>query len=359
MEAGTAPRKREAMAERTGGRLKVAVLFGGTSMERDVSIASGAQCVAALREAGHDVVAVDTATGVLDAAAERRLLVSGVAPAPPEEASLDLLRSGEVTSFVRAPELEGVDVIFLALHGGAGEDGTLQALLDLVGVPYIGSGMLASAVAMDKDIAKRLFRDAGVPTPAWRMAPVAAAEVAEAIGYPCVVKPSKQGSTVGLTVVKDPKDLERAVEEAFRFDDEVMIEQFIAGRELTVPILGEEALPVGEILSKKEVFDYEAKYQPGMAEEIFPADLEAELAAEAQRLALLAHRALKLGGYSRIDFRLDAAGMFWCLEANTLPGMTSASLFPKGAQAAGMPFPALCDRLCRLAIEEHAAKRRV
>jgi D-alanine-D-alanine ligase len=339
--------------------LKVAVLFGGTSMERDVSIASGAQVIRALREAGHEVVAVDTATGVLDSGAERRLLAAGVAPKPPEEESLDLLRSGDVTSFVRAPEMAGIDVIFLALHGGAGEDGTLQALLDLVGVPYIGSGMLASAVAMDKDIAKRLFRDAGVPTPAWLMTPVDGVQVRREVGFPCVVKPSKQGSTVGLAVVRDAAGLEPAIAEAYRFDDEVMIEQFIPGRELTVPVLGDEALPVGEILSKNEIFDYEAKYQPGMAEEIFPADLTAGEAAEAQRLALVAHRALKLGGYSRIDFRLDADGVFWCLEANTLPGMTSASLFPKGALAAGIPFPELCDRLCRLAIEEHRRARRV
>jgi D-alanine-D-alanine ligase len=339
--------------------MKVAVLFGGTSTERDVSIASGAQVVKALREAGHDVVAVDTATGALSAADERRLLVSGVAPAPPEEAALDVLRTGDVTALTRAPELEGVDVIFLALHGGTGEDGTLQALLDLTGMPYIGSGMLASAMAMDKDISKRLFRDAGVPTPPWLMAPVTVQDVLEMTGFPTVVKPSKQGSTVGLTVVKRPEDLNAAIAEAFRFDDEVMIERFIAGRELTVPILADEALPVGEIIVQREIFDYESKYQPGMADEVFPADLTGEQTVTIQFLALKAHRALKLSGYSRIDFRLDEEGTFWCLEANTLPGMTAASLFPKGAAAAGISFPRLCDRLCRLAIEEHRGKRRV
>jgi D-alanine-D-alanine ligase len=313
----------------------------------------------ALREAGHDVVAVDTATGALSAADERRLLVSGVAPAPPEEAALDLLRTGDVTALTRAPELEGVDVIFLALHGGTGEDGTLQALLDLTGMPYIGSGMLASAMAMDKDISKRLFRDAGVPTPPWLMAPVTVQDVLEMTGFPTVVKPSKQGSTVGLTVVKRPEDLNAAIAEAFRFDDEVMIERFIPGRELTVPILADEALPVGEIIVQREIFDYESKYQPGMADEVFPADLTGEQTVTIQFLALKAHRALKLSGYSRIDFRLDEEGTFWCLEANTLPGMTAASLFPKGAAAAGISFPRLCDRLCRLAIEEHRGKRRV
>jgi D-alanine-D-alanine ligase len=342
-----------------GRRLRVAVLFGGTSSERDVSIASGAQVIEALRAGGHEVVAVDTAAGVLDAAAERRLLKSGVAPAPPEESALDLLRTGDATAITRAPELERVDVLFLALHGGAGEGGQLQAVLDLTDIPYIGSGMLGSAVAMDKDVAKRLMRFAGVPTPDWLMAPVLLEDVDEQIGYPCVVKPSKQGSTVGLSVVRRSDDLEAAVELAARFDDEVMIERFIPGRELTVPVLGDDPLPVGEIVSGGEIFDYQAKYQPGGAEEIFPADLTGPQTVEIQRLALRTHHALKLRGFSRVDFRLDDDGTFWCLEANTLPGMTAASLFPKGAAAAGMPFPAVCERLCRLAIEEHGRRRRV
>jgi D-alanine-D-alanine ligase len=339
--------------------VKVAVLFGGTSEERDVSIASGAQVVKALRSAGHDVIAVDTATGVLSAADEERLLQAGVAQRPPDAEALDVLRTGNVMAFVRAPEMEGVDVMFLALHGGDGEDGTLQALLDLVGIPYTGSGMVGSAVAMDKDISKQLFRFAGVPTPDWLMAPASADEVEQTIGYPCIVKPSKQGSTVGLTVVRENDALEPAIHEAFRFDDEVMIEAFVPGREVTVPILGEDALPVGEIITAREIFDYEAKYQPGGAEEIFPADLNGEQTITVQALALHAHAALKLRGYSRIDFRLDEQGVFWCLEANTLPGMTSASLFPKSAAAAGIDFPALCERICELAIEEHESRHRV
>lgn len=335
--------------------MKVGVLFGGTTEERDVSIASGAEVVRALREAGHGVVAVDTATGVMDADAEAALLVTGVAPEPPDRGRLDLLRTGDPTSLTRAPELDGVDVLFLALHGGAGEGGALQALLDLVGLPYTGSGMLASAAAMDKDIAKRLMRFAGVATPDWLMAPTDVAEVAREIGWPAVVKPSKQGSTVGLTVVKSPDGLAEAIATALEFDDEVMVEAFVPGRELTVPVLGDEALPVGEIISRNEIFDYEAKYQPGMAEEIFPADIDDDAAEEAQRLALLTHEALKLSGFSRVDFRMDEAGVLWCLEANTLPGLTSASLVPKSAAAAGISFPRLCERICELAIEEHAA----
>ncbi|MFW5947518.1 MAG: D-alanine--D-alanine ligase [Gemmatimonadota bacterium] len=336
--------------------MKVGVLFGGTTEERDVSIASGAEVVRALREAGHEVVAVDTATGVLDGAAEAEVLRSGVAPEPPGRGRLDMLRTGDPTSLTQAPALEGADVLFLALHGGAGEGGALQALLDLVGLPYTGSGMLGSAVAMDKDIAKRLMRFAGVPTADWLMAPVDVATVEAELGWPAVVKPSKQGSTVGLTVVKSPDGLDAAVALAAEYDDEVMVEAFVAGRELTVPILGDEALPVGEIISKHEVFDYEAKYQPGLAEEIFPAEIDDDRTAEARRLALATHRALKLRGFSRVDFRMDADGGLWCLEANALPGLTSASLVPKSAAAAGIAFPRLCERICELAIEEHRAR---
>ncbi|MGK7312454.1 MAG: D-alanine--D-alanine ligase family protein [Candidatus Longimicrobiales bacterium M2_2A_002] len=336
--------------------MKIGVLFGGTSEERDVSIASGAEVVRALREAGHDVVAVDTATGVLDGAAEAELLTTGVAPEPPDRGRLDMLRTGDPTSLTQAPELEGADVLFLALHGGAGEGGALQALLDMVGLPYTGSGMLGSAMAMDKDITKRLLRFAGVPTPAWLMTPTDMKAVEQEIGWPAVVKPSKQGSTVGLTVVKSPNGLADAIATAYEHDDEVMIERFVPGRELTVPVLGDEALPVGEIISKNEIFDYEAKYQPGMAEEIFPAEIDDDIAAEARRLGLLTHRTLKLEGFSRVDFRLDPDGGLWCLEANTLPGLTSASLVPKSAAAAGIPFARLCERICEIAIQEHTAR---
>jgi D-alanine-D-alanine ligase len=339
--------------------MRIAVLFGGTSSERDVSIASGSQVVKALREAGHDVVAVDTATGVLGKADEKKLLSSGVAPAPPGEESLDMLRSGNTSAIVSAPELADIEVIFLALHGGSGENGTLQSLLELTGIPYTGSGPLGSAVAMDKDMTKRVLVHAGVPTPDWLMAPVAAPEAIERLGLPLIVKANKQGSTVGLTKVKDASEFDAAVAMAYQHDDEVMIEQFIPGRELTVPILADEPLPVGEIIIESEIFDYETKYQSGKAQEIFPADLPGPIAVQAQMFALNAHRALKLRGYSRVDFRLDANHKLWCLEANTLPGMTAASLFPKGAAAAGMGFPEVCERICQLALEEHRRRRKV
>ena len=327
--------------------MRIAVLFGGTSEERDVSIASAAQIIPALRALGHDVHAVDTATGRLQAAQEQLLLANRVAPLPPSSTAMQQVRARAVSLSPQHFDIQSTDVMFLALHGGAGEDGRIQSLLDLAGVPYTGSNPIASAVAMDKDLAKRLFRTAGVPTADWLMAPVDAAAVDQVLGWPVVVKPGKQGSTVGLTVVRSAAALAAALQVAAAFDDEVMVEKFIPGREFTVGILDQQALPIGEIFAPGEVFDYQSKYQPGGAREQFPAQLPLSEAARLQEYALRAHRALKLGVYSRIDFRRDAAGQFWCLEANSLPGMTATSLLP---QAAGIGFPMLLDRICQGAI---------
>ncbi|HET7232847.1 MAG TPA: D-alanine--D-alanine ligase [Longimicrobium sp.] len=334
--------------------MRVAVLFGGTSAERDVSIASGGQVVKALREAGHDVIPIDTARGALSAAEEQRLLTAGVAPAPPSEDALAVMR-GSGGSLLPGAALNDVDVVFLTLHGGTGEDGTIQALLDMAGVPYVGSGHAASAVAIDKDLSKRLFRAAGIPTADWLMAPVDAARVAAELGFPVVVKPNRQGSTVGLTVVKRVEELDAAVREGFRYDHEVMLERFVPGRELTCGVLGDQALAVGEIIPRGEIFDYESKYQHGGADEVFPADLSPELTEAVRDYSLRAHQTLKLEGFSRADFRLDAEGNLWILEVNTLPGMTETSLLPQSAAAAGIPFPELCDRICRFALERRRA----
>jgi len=329
--------------------MKIAVLFGGSSEERDVSIASAAQIIPALRSLGHDVVAIDTATGRLARSAEQKMLTSAVATEPPTSRELARLGGTALALATQAADMRDVDVVFLALHGGAGEDGHIQAVLDLAGLAYTGSNHIASATAMDKDLSKRLFRGAGVPTADWLMAPVAEQEVARALGWPVVVKPNKQGSTVGLSIVREAARLTAALDLAGHFDDEVMVERFVPGRELTVGILEGQALPVGEIISKGEIFDYEAKYQKGAAREIFPAALPAAATAEIQRLAVQAHHALKLGAYSRIDFRMDPEGRFWCLEANSLPGMTSNSLLPQAARVLGISFPELCERICRAA----------
>jgi D-alanine-D-alanine ligase len=296
--------------------MRIAVLFGGASEEREVSIASAGQIIPALRSAGHEVSAFDTASGNLPAA---------------------------MTAC-------DVDVVFLALHGGAGEDGRLQAMLDLAGFRYTGSNHIATAAAMDKDLSKHLFRSAGVPTAHWAMCPVSTAHVEDVLGWPVIVKPNKQGSTVGVTLVRRAADLQTAIAAACQFDDEVMVERFVAGREFTVGILEDRALPVGEIIAPREVFDYQAKYQPQGAREVFPADIPAAETRRLQDYALRAHRVLKMGVYSRVDFRRDAAGDYWCLEVNALPGMTATSLLPQAARAAEIGFPELLERICRGAI---------
>jgi D-alanine-D-alanine ligase len=323
--------------------------MGGTSDERDVSLASGAQVARALRAAGHDVVAVDTARGVLQAGEEARLLGSGVATAPPSVGDLERLDEGDTVALTRDPTLGEVDVFFLALHGGSGEDGTIQALLDVAGVAYTGSDRLGCSLAMDKEVTKRLLRHAGVPTPDWLVGPQDADAVEAALSLPVIVKASGGGSSLRLVLAHDRAELEAAIAESGRWDDLVLFERFHGGRELTVAIVGDAALPVGEIVPEHEIFDYECKYQPGMAEEIFPADLPPDVAVRAQELALRAHRALRLRDYSRVDFILDRAGELWCLEANALPGMTATSLLPKAAAAAGVGFSDLCDRLVGLA----------
>lgn len=329
--------------------MKITVLLGGTSSERDVSLASGLRIVDALRSRGHQTTPFDPARGVISPDEERAMRSGEVMrTAPPDPAALRALEEGSFIPTLGAQsEIRDADLVFLALHGGLGEDGTIQAMLDMVGATYTGSGHLASALAMDKDLSKHLFRAAGVPTADWLMAPATEEMVGEAVGFPAIVKPSKQGSTVGLTLVRDPALLQAAIDEAFRHDDEVMIEQFVPGRELTVSVIADDALPVGEIIAKHEIYDYECKYTAGMATEVFPADLTAAQTEEIQSLAVAAFRALKLAGYARIDFRMTPAGEFSCLEANTLPGMTALSLFPQAAQAAGMSFEDLCDRIAR------------
>jgi D-alanine-D-alanine ligase len=331
--------------------LRITVLMGGNSAERDVSLASGLRIAQALAARGHNVTALDPASEVISSAELDELARRKVGTEPPSLEALAGLSGGRLRDdLIAMPALRNADIVFLALHGGQGEDGTIQALLDMAGVRYTGSGHLASALAMDKDLSKTLFRAAGVQTADWLMAPQPAALVEQTLGLPVVVKPSKQGSTVGLTIVRNAMDLDAAVAEAFRYDDEVMIERFVAGRELTVGVIGDEALPVGEIKPLKEIYDYECKYTAGMAVEEFPANLSPSVTNKLKEQSLRAFRALKLRGYARVDFRLDARGDCYCLEANTLPGMTALSLIPQAAAAAGMGFEDLCERIVQLAL---------
>src|SRR5688500_12957525 len=277
-KSGRNVRVQFASFEGGGSTLKIAVLFGGDSMERDVSIASASQVVGALRSRGHQVIAYDSGRGRLTAADEQRLFAGKIDRRPPDQQSVSSL-----PTVVSAPDLADVDLVFLAMHGGSGEDGTVQSLLDLAGIPYTGSGKLGSALGWDKDVAKRLFLADGVPTPDWLMAPDAADAAVLRLGPPRIVKPNGQGSTVGLTLVKTAAEIPAAFATARGLDSAVMLEKYIAGREITVGILEDRALAIGEIIpATGPIFDYAAKYQAGGAEEIFPARITPKQTARAQ-----------------------------------------------------------------------------
>lgn len=332
---------------------KIAVVFGGSSMERDVSVASAAQVITALRSRGHAVTAIDAASGLLSREEEAAILTNHVERAPPSH--LDNSNERVLVKLLDAGAFSGFDLAFLALHGGAGEDGTVQALLDTAGICYTGTGSTSSALAMDKNLSKRQFLAAGVPTADWVMAAAARPDDIAALGMPLIVKPNAQGSTVGLTLVERAENIEPAIATAAQFDSEIMLERFVPGRELTVGVLNGDALTVGEIIpAHGGLFDYAAKYQSGGAEEVFPADVAPHIAARAQELAILVSAALNIECYCRVDFRLDTAGELWCLEANTLPGLTAGSLLPRSAAASGIEFAALCERICELAIAKNA-----
>ncbi len=334
--------------------MKVAVLMGGTSDEREVSLSSGVEVAAALRQRGHQVVAVDTVTGVLSPDREQALRERGVAALPPSSEELAWMDERATVRLTEDPALVDTDVFFLALHGGRGEDGTVQSLLDVAGVVYTGSDRLGCSLAMDKEVTKRLLREAGVPTPDWLAVrpedpPISAEVVVERLGLPVVVKASGGGSSLRLVLAHDGNELEAALSESRRWGDVVLFERYHEGRELTVGVVGDRAFPVGEIIPRNELFDYECKYQPGMAEEIFPADIPEAWDRRLRALALQVHRTLRMRDYSRVDFIVDREGNPWCLEANALPGMTANSLLPKAAKAAGVSFPELCDALVALA----------
>ncbi|UCC75095.1 MAG: D-alanine--D-alanine ligase [Gemmatimonadota bacterium] len=332
--------------------------MGGTSAERDVSLATGREIARALRANGHEVVAIDAAGGRLKPLAESEgRPATGIGTQPPARDELVRLDSASLARRLdEMPEVQGTDVVFVALHGGAGEDGRVQAVLDLVGIPYTGSGPLGSALAMDKLVSKELFSSAGIPTPPWLVAPASDSEVEGALGgFPVVVKPSREGSTVGVSVVRSPGELAEAVERAASYGALVVIERFIPGRELAVGVLGEEALPIVEIRPSHEIYDYECKYTKGMSQYEVPAPLSEPVTRRVQDLAVRAHRVLRLAAYSRVDFRLDDNDEPWCFEANSLPGMTATSLLPKAARAVGVSFEELCERIVQLARENRRA----
>ncbi len=351
--------------------MRVAVLMGGSSEERGVSLASGCEVAAALRSAGHHVTAIDSVTGTISPEQERRILASGIgqaedaartpagggtlagSDAQPLPAGGTVLPDAKVIG--SEPALKEADAVFLALHGGAGEDGTIQTLLQAAGAPYAGSGPVGCALAMDKDLTKRLLRDEGIATPDWVVGAApestgqpSTASVVDRLGLPLIVKPVAGGSSMRLTLAKSVEEVAEATEVAGGGGDAVMYEAYVKGREYTVGVLEEEALPVIEIEPRNELFDFDCKYVEGMARETVPAPIPETQAAALQSAALVVHRLLRLEHFSRTDFMVDADGTIWCLEANALPGLTRNSLVPKAARAAAIDFASFCERVCLL-----------
>ena len=359
-------------------KIRVGVLTGGASAERDISLATGAQIARELPADKYDVVLLDPLAFMVRnpqisetlRAQARELLKGGARLDPARELPKGL--EGEIASATKAlvpatraiaENAEPLDVVLLALHGTWGEDGRIQGLLDTLGVPYTGSGVKASAIAMDKVMAKTLLKAAGLDVPRGevvRSATGADLERARAVGVPVFVKPVASGSSVGASIVRREEDLSAAITEALRFDERALVEEYLKGTELTVAVIGNDhpqPLPVIEIVPKREFFDYHAKYDAGESEEIVPARIPDDIAKRAQELAIRAHHALDCRGMSRTDFVWVGERMV-ALEVNTIPGMTANSLLPRAAKAAGIPFSELLTRFIGWALEDAARRRR-
>ncbi len=339
--------------------MNIVVLAGGLSPEREVSLTSGTLIANALIENGHRVLLLDVYLGLRTLPAHPLTLFTDK-PYPPHSVSacvpdLDALRreSGNGDALIGENVLSlcrMADHVFLALHGSMGENGQLQATLETHGIRYTGSDYTGSLLAMDKDIAKRLMQASGIPTPDWvyfSTSEQPPRTLLDRIGLPCVVKPCDCGSSVGISMADTDAELTAALAEAARWGSSVLVEKKIVGRELTVGVLDGNALPAVEILPESGFYDYQNKYQ-GTTREICPAEIPAEVASRAASLALRCFAALRLSGYARFDFLLDSAGELWCLEANTLPGMTPTSLLPLAASVAGISYRDLCEQIIHL-----------
>ena len=283
---------------------KIGVLMGGTSSEREISLKTGWSVYKALKEEGYKAVAIDVGGNIIN----------------------DLKK-------------QQIDLAFIALHGPLGEDGTIQGLLEVLGIPYTSSGVLASALAMDKAKTKEVFLAYKIPTPAWQV--VKKGQKTKIRKFPVVVKPLRQGSAFGVSIVDKPTHLSQALQQSFRYDDKTMIEQYIPGLELTVGVLNNQPLPVIRIIPQNKFYDFESKYAPGGSQHLIPAGIPASVEKKARQLGLAAHQALDCRGATRIDMILDKQGRLFVLEVNTIPGMTETSLLPDAAKAAGYSFNAL------------------
>ncbi len=312
---------------------RIGVLMGGPSSEREVSLKSGTAVYGSLKNQDLDAVAIDIKT------ADR-------------QQNCELIRQ------------MSIDIAFIALHGHFGEDGQIQDLLEELEIPYTGSGPAASRLAMDKIASRKIFQKQGLPVPNYIIFTIKdcqdlPGQVTSVLNQPFVVKPAAQGSSIGLSIVRTEEELQEAAEIAFKFDERIIVEEYIPGREITVGILGDSALPIVEIIPQNKFYDYEAKYTPGKSEYVVPACLSAQVTAVSQRVALRAHQALGCFGFSRVDMRLSLADTPFILEVNSIPGLTETSLLPKAAKARGINFDRLCFNILRLACQRSLENNRI
>ena len=349
--------------------MKIVVLAGGLSTERDVSITSGSKVYTALREKGHKAILLDVFMGIeeeidsIDALFENGYdftkSITGVSTEIPDLEQIKAMRKDKSDCIFGQNVIEickAADICFLALHGGMGENGQLQAAFDMLGIKYTGAGYLGSAVAMDKGVTKAVFLHSGVPTPASKLYHKEAldnGELSTWTDFPCVVKPCSAGSSVGVSIVQTKEDFHKAMVDAFKFEGQVLVEQYIKGREFSIGVIEGRALPPIEIIPKGGFYDYKSKYQAGLTEEICPANITAEEDNILRKSAEACFKALKLEAYGRIDFILDKKGDAYCIEANTLPGMTPTSLLPQEAAAEGVSYGELCEKIIEVSLKKY------
>ena len=349
--------------------MKIVVLAGGLSTERDVSFKTGEMVTKALRENGHQVILLDVfmgysdkeedLTGIFDRAEAVSVKVAAIPETAPDLEKVKAQRKDQSDNFFGPNVIElcrMADIVFMALHGENGENGKIQAAVDLFGIRYTGTGYLGSALAMNKGMAKQLFLENGIPTPrgtSLKRGEDAAKIETCGIHFPCVVKPCSGGSSIGVSIVHDKAEYEQALKEAFRWENELVIEEYVKGREFSVGVIDFQALPIIEIAPVEGFYDYKNKYKAGSTVETCPAELSEQITKEMQGYAEKVAEVLGLNTYSRTDFLLDAEDHIFCLEANTLPGMTPTSLLPQEAKVTGVDFNQLCEKLIESSMRKY------
>ena len=349
--------------------MKIVVLAGGLSTERDVSFKTGEMVTKALRENGHQVILLDVfmgysdkeedLTGIFDRAEAVSVKVAAIPETAPDLEKVKAQRKDQSDNFFGPNVIElcqAADIVFMGLHGSNGEDGKVQATFDLLGIRYTGTGYLGSALAMNKGMAKQLFLENGIPTPrgtSLKRGEDAAKIETCGIHFPCVVKPCSGGSSIGVSIVHDKAEYEQALKEAFRWENELVIEEYVKGREFSVGVIDFQALPIIEIAPVEGFYDYKNKYKAGSTVETCPAELSEQITKEMQGYAEKVAEVLGLNTYSRTDFLLDEEGRIFCLEANTLPGMTPTSLLPQEAKVTGVDFNQLCEKLIESSMRKY------